>query len=197
QAGIPGTGAGQFTTPTSVAVDSSKGKSSGTLYVGDSSNNVVSKFNASGKFVSTIDGSGTPQGHFVSLVAIAVDQNGTLWTADAGTGMIAQFNQNGVFLGEWSDPSGSPSAIAVDSARGAVYLITFGTTERFTFTGGGRTTIDTGQNGGGRALALDPLTGDLYVDRGNSVSVFDSTGTLVDTLFSLGATTNSQGVAYW
>src|SRR5262249_11523869 len=119
---------------------------------------------------------------------------GRLWTADAGTGTIAQFNQNGAFLGEWSDPSGTPSAIAVDAARGAVYLITFGTTERFTFTGGDRTLIDSNS---ARALAIDPLTGNLYVDHGNNVSVYNSDGVLIDTLFSLGATTNSQGVAYW
>ena len=194
QAGIPGTGAGQFTIPTSVAVDSSMGPTRGDLYVGDVSNNVVQKFSPAGKYLSTIDGSGTSQGHFVSLAAVAVDQNGTLWTADAGSGSIAQFSKNGTFLGEWNDPSGGPSAIAVDASHGAVYLLTFGTTERFTFTGGGRTTIDSNS---ARALAVDPQTGNLYVDHGNNVSVYDSTGALIDTLFSLGATTNSQGVAYY
>src|SRR5262249_2457145 len=194
QAGNPGTGAGQFTTPTSVAVDSSIGSTRGDLYVGDVSNNVVQKFSPGGKYLATIDGSGTPEGHFVSLAAIAVDQNGTLWTADAGNGSVAQFNKNGTFLGEWIDPSGSPSAIAVDANHGAVYLITLGTTERFTFTGGGRTTIDSNF---ASALALDPQTGNLYVDHGNNVSIYDSTGALIDTLFSLGGTTTSQGLAYY
>jgi streptogramin lyase len=194
QAGVPGTGAGQFSNPTSVAVDSSSGPSRGDVYVGDASNNVVQKFTSSGKYRSTIDGSSTSQGRFFSLAGVAVDQSGNLWTADAGSGNIAQFNPNGTFLGEWNDPSGTPRAIAVDSMHGAVYLITFGTTERFTFTGGARTTIDSGS---GRALALDPQTGNLYVDHGADVAVYDSTGALVDKLFSLGTTTNSQGLAYF
>ena len=193
QAGLPGAGAGQFTTPTSVAVDSSKGSSRGNVYVGDAGTNVVQKFTASGKYLSTIDGSNTTQGHFVSLAGVAVDQNGNLWTVDAGTGNVAQFNEAGTFLGEWNDPSGSPGAIAVDATRGAVYLITFGTTERFTFTGGGRTAIDSNS---ATALALDPQTGNLYVDHGANVAIYNQTGALIDTLFSLGPTTNSQGVAY-
>ena len=123
QAGIAGAGAGQFSIPTSVAVDSSKGPSKGNVYVGDAGNNVVQKFTSGGKYLSTIDGSTTPQGHFVSLAGVAVDQNGTLWIADAGTGNVAQFNAAGTFLGEWNDPSGSPRAIAVDATHGAVYLI--------------------------------------------------------------------------
>src|SRR4029077_2126586 len=195
QAGIVGSGAGQFSNPTSIAVDSSKGSSKGSVYVGDAGNNVVQKFTSGGKYVSTIDGSSTSQGHFVALAGVAVDQNGTLWVADAGTGNVLQFNAAGTFLGEWNDPSGSPLAIAVDATHGAVYLISGnGATERFTLTGGSQTTIDPGS---GTALGLDPQTGNLYVDHGNSVVVYDSAGHQVDTLFSLGAATTSQGLAYY
>ena len=105
----------------------------------------------------------------------------------------SQFNAAGTFLGEWNDPSGL-RAIAVDATHGAVYLISGnGATERFTLTGGAETTIDPGS---GTALGLDPKTGNLYVDHGNDVVVYDPTGHQIDTLFSLGATTNSQGLAY-
>jgi hypothetical protein len=111
QAGIPGSGAGQFTTPTSVAVDSSKGPTKGTVYVGDAGTNVVQVFNSSGKYLATIDGSSTSQGNFVSLAGVAVDQNGFL-DHRAGNGSVAQFNKSGVFLGEGTDPAGYPPAIA-------------------------------------------------------------------------------------
>ena len=67
QAGIPGSAPGQFQNPTSVAVDNSKSKSKGNVYVGDAGNNVVLKFNSSGKFLSTINGTGgtNGQGPFV------------------------------------------------------------------------------------------------------------------------------------
>ena len=57
QAGIVGSGAGQFSNPTSIAVDSSGGPSAGDVYVGDVANNVVQKFDADGNFLATIDGS--------------------------------------------------------------------------------------------------------------------------------------------
>ena len=69
QAGIPGSGPGQFQNPTSVAVDNSKGKSKGSVYVGDAGNNVVTKFNSSGKPVLTINGTTATQGHFRAWVA--------------------------------------------------------------------------------------------------------------------------------
>jgi hypothetical protein len=195
QAGIAGSGPGQFSLPTSIAVGNvSGGPSASKVFVGDAGNNVVLKFDAAGNFLSTIDGSTTPQGHFVSLAGVAVDRSGNLWTADAGTGNVDEFDPKGKFLQQWASPSFSIRAIAVDAARNAVYLMNGGgTTERFTLTGGGQTTIDSGS---GTALALDQQTGNLYVDHGNDVAVYDPTGTRIDTLFSLGATTNSQGLAF-
>jgi sugar lactone lactonase YvrE len=198
RAGIPGSGPGQLSLPTSIAFSNvSGGASASKVFVGDAGNNVVVKFDANGVFISTIDGSTTPQGHFVSLAGVAVDQSGNLWTADAGTGNVDEFDPKGKFLQQWASPSGSMRAIAVDATHNAVYLMNGGgTTERFTLTGGGQTTIDSGS---GTALALDPQTGNLYVDHGHDVAVYDPTGTRIDTLFSLGrgSTTNSQGLAFW
>ena len=192
RAGVAGAGAGQFANPTSVAVDNS-GRTAGDVYIGDAGNNVVEKFGPRGVYLSTIDGSSTPQGHFVSLAGVAVDQSGNLWTADSSTANVDEFDNMGKSLQQWNDPSGSIQAIAVDSANNAVYLINGGgTTERFTLTGGGETTIDSGS---GVALGLDPQTGNLYVDHGSDVAVYGPAGTRIDNLFSLGSTTSSQGLA--
>src|SRR5262249_5510454 len=53
-----------------------------------------------------------------------------------------------------------------------------------------------GFSASGTALALDPKTWNLYVDHGSDVAMYDPTGIRIDTLFSLGVTTNSQGLAY-
>src|SRR5262245_57392192 len=193
RAGIAGSGAGQFSNPTSIAFGNVTGPSANKVFVGDAGNNVVLIFDANGNFLSSIDGSTTPQGHFVSLAGVAVDASGNLWTADSGTGNVDEFDPKGKFLRQWSDPSGTPQAIAVDAPHNAVYLLTFGTTGRFTLTGGGQTTIDSGS---GTALALDPQFGNLYVDHGHDVAVYDPTGTRIDTLLSLGVNTNSQGLAF-
>jgi hypothetical protein len=192
QAGVAGSGAGQFALPTSVAVDAYGRKSE--VYIGDAGNNVVQKFNRFGKYLTTIDGSAAPQGHFVGLVGVAVDQSSQLWTADAGTGNVDEFDSAGNFLQEWS-PGISIQAIAVDAVHDAVYLIDgSGETVRFTLGGGNQTTIDAGS---GVALAVDPETGDLYVAHGGDVAVYDATGTRIDSLFSLGATTDPGGLAYY
>src|SRR5262245_32126296 len=217
QAGIPGSGPGQFSNPTSIAVGNSGGPSAGKVFVGDAGNNVVEKFDANGSFISTIDGTTTPQGHFQSLVGVSVDQAGNLWTADAGTSNIDEFNAKGAFVQQWTDTHGPPSAIAVDSANGAVYVtISFPSapagvassgapiTERWTLTGEPKGQVDrptflAESKGFGSALALDPATGNLYVDHNGSsladVAVYDRNGVQVDDL-SLPSTSNSEGLAF-
>jgi DNA-binding beta-propeller fold protein YncE len=216
QAGIPGSGPGQFANPTSIAVGASGGPAAGKVFVGDAGNNVVLKFDASGSFIATIDGTSSPQGHFQSLVGVSLDQAGNLWTADAGTTNIDEFNAKGAFVRQWTDTHGPPSAIAVDSANGAVYVMISSPTaptvassgapitERWTLTGQPKGQIDRPtflalSRGSGSALALDPATGNLYVDHNGSsladVAVYDRNGVQVDDL-SLPSTSNSLGLAF-
>src|SRR5262249_32721008 len=61
-----------------------------------------------------------------------------------------------------------------------------------TLTGANETVID---NGTGVALGLDQRAGNLYVDHGGDIAVYDKTGTQVDSI-SLAPTTNSQGLAF-
>jgi len=201
QAGIAGPGGGQLSNPTSIAVDTTKrGPSSGDLYVGDAGNNVVVKFAANGKYLATIDGSTTPQGPFTGIGGVAVDQSGNLWVADRTTNNVTQFDGAGNFVQQWNDGFFSQTiGIAVDATNDAVYLLDdLGATQRFTLNGGDQTTIDQSTTlifSAGLALALDPATGNLYVDHGDHVVVYDRTATQIDTL-SLGATINSQGLAF-
>src|SRR5262249_58407939 len=107
-----------------------------------------------------MDGSTPRKGHFVSLGGVAVDQSGNLWTADTGTGNVDEFDPKGKFLQQWTSPTGSIRAIAVDAAHNAVYLMNGGgTTERFTLTGGGPTTDP---NGLGTAAPAHPPTRDPH-----------------------------------
>ncbi|HEY8516215.1 MAG TPA: hypothetical protein VIS07_11935 [Candidatus Binatia bacterium] len=193
--GIPGSGPGQFEVPAFIAVDNSNSPSRRSVYVGDAGTNVVQKFSPAGKLLATIDGSNTPQGSFGVLVGVAVDQSGNLWVADAASGTVIQFDHAGNFLQQWTTTSFGIQAIAVDSANDAVYLINFsGATERFSLTGGPATPVDPGP---GTALAIDPKTGNLYVDLGDAVAIYAPTGELIDELFSLRGATNSRGLAYW
>jgi hypothetical protein len=198
--GIPGSGPGQFSNPTSIAVGTAPHSTRGVVYVGDVANNVVSVFGPNGRFKSSIDGSTTPQGGFSALVGVAVDQSNNLWTADGNSDNISEFDAAGNFLQQWTDPFGATVAITVDSTHGFVHLIRgSGETERFTLTG-----ANTGANNSefvtdpvaGVALGLDPGTGNVFSDHGGDVAVHDPDGNLLQTL-SLGTTTNSQGLAFY
>jgi hypothetical protein len=197
-AGIAGSGAGQFSNPNSIAVDSSSSPSAGNVYVGDQSNNVVSKFNEFGQLLAVITGAGTPQGGFQSLSGVAVDQSGNLWTIDSSTNNVDEFSPTGAFIQQWNDSKGSPGSIAVDSVDGTVYLRTFSQTTAWTLNGTFKSVVDSGgpTGAGGTALSLDPSTGNVYVDHGSDVAMYDHNGTPIDNLWSIGSTTNSQGLAF-
>ena len=53
QVGIPGSSAGQFTTPQFIEVDNSTGPSAGDVYVADTADSVVQKFDPSGQLISS------------------------------------------------------------------------------------------------------------------------------------------------
>jgi DNA-binding beta-propeller fold protein YncE len=77
QAGIAGTGAGQFTSPIFIAVDNSGGPSSGDVYVADTAHNIVQKFDPSGNLITSwgTEGAMTYSG---GIAGIAVTTNGKL-----------------------------------------------------------------------------------------------------------------------
>lgn len=68
--GSKGTGDGQFNEPWGIAVDSS-----GNVYVTDTSNNCIQKFDASGTFISKWGSSGSGDGQFNELRGVC----GFIW----------------------------------------------------------------------------------------------------------------------
>jgi DNA-binding beta-propeller fold protein YncE len=106
-----------FEEPNGVAVDRS-----GNVYVADTGNSRIQKFNASGGFLSKRIGGG--EGQF-SPFGIAVDSRGNYYVA--GKSCILKFNESGGLLAKWGS-SGTDKGqfsqlfgVAVDS-RGNVYV---------------------------------------------------------------------------
>ncbi len=107
QAGLSGTGAGEFEAPVFVAVDNSNeasDPSKGDVYVGDTSDNVVSKFTADGALVESwgtkgqLTGSTTGAGAFGSLAGVVVGATGMLDVLNTGSEMF-EFDPDGTFTG--------------------------------------------------------------------------------------------------
>ena len=82
-----GRGAGYFENPSDLAVDPRNRD----LYVVDTGNNRVQRFNRDGAFLSEFGGMGAGQGQFNQPQGIAVDREGYVYVADSNNNRIQKF----------------------------------------------------------------------------------------------------------
>jgi DNA-binding beta-propeller fold protein YncE len=97
--GERGTGPGRFIKPAGLAVDSD-----GNLYVADSGNHRVQKFDSEGGFVAELGSLGDGQGEFNEPWGLAVDSEGNLYVADTWNNRIQKFDHDLNFLMQWGQP---------------------------------------------------------------------------------------------
>jgi DNA-binding beta-propeller fold protein YncE len=142
--GGKGTGEGQFSEPSGVAVN----EASGDVYVVDEGNNRVELFDSHGTYIGQFngsgllpgEGSGAPTGQFLSPDGIVVDNscvlhkpeplqglacersdpsNGDVYVLDAGHAVIDKFSATGAYIGQFTGASSGSfralTGVAVDS----------------------------------------------------------------------------------
>jgi hypothetical protein len=178
QAGVSGSGAGQFTTPMFIAVDNSAGSSAGDVYVGDTGDNLVTKFDASGNLVSSygddtpangqLSGKNATGGPFTAMAGITLDTSGNLSVYDPNTQDWFTFGQDGtanptITVGRATTNAG----IGVDPNGNLYKVIGLGEVEQFSASGSeiGPVNITAAATG----FAIDPTTNDVYVDTGGQI----------------------------
>jgi subtilisin family serine protease/sugar lactone lactonase YvrE len=121
-----GTGVGQFSYPTGIAVDFA-----GNVWV--AAGDRVQKFDAEGKYLTKFGSAGSGNGQFSLLDGIAVDAEGKVWAVDWGNGRIQGFNSKGEYFAQFgSAGKGSgqfthPTGIAADSSGNLWVVDTGGT----------------------------------------------------------------------
>jgi hypothetical protein len=133
-----GSGTNTLGLPVGIAVDNSTGASGGSVYIGDSVNKRVEKFNAAGNFLlmfgkgvnQTSGGdicprlgfpadvcqagtAGSGQGQFTNPRFIAVDwtsgpSSGSVYVLDPATQLIQKFSPSGNLITSWPSPAGGP-----------------------------------------------------------------------------------------
>ena len=91
--GTKGSENGQFKEPAGVAVDPE-----GNVWVADTYNYRVQKFNSKGEFLLKFGTKGTGNGQFNQPWGIATDPSGNVWVADTFNYRVQKFNSKGEFL---------------------------------------------------------------------------------------------------
>lgn len=106
-----------FNTPDGLALDPQ-----GNLYVTDSGNHRIQKFDSDGRFITTWGGKGNDDGQFdcQDICMVAVDGQGYVYITDNNNARVQKFDSNGKFLAKWGsfgDGDGQfngPFGLAVD-----------------------------------------------------------------------------------
>ena len=127
--GEPGALEGQFSFPKGLAIDSE-----GNVYVVDSQNHRVQKFDSEGEFITEWGSSGEAEGQFSEPWGIAVDGDDNVYVADTWNHRLQKFTADGEFVTYWGvfqdtggellEPQGmfyGPRDIAIDD-EGNLYV---------------------------------------------------------------------------
>ena len=114
QFGSTGTGDGQFTSPCGIARDSANN-----IYVVDSGNNRVMRFNSAGNYVDQFGSLGTGNGQFSIPYGIVIDSTDTIFILDTGNNRVQKFDSSSSFnyISQFTVSSTQTAmAIAIDSS---------------------------------------------------------------------------------
>jgi DNA-binding beta-propeller fold protein YncE len=113
-AGPPGSGVpgSSFNRPTDVAWDKN-----GNIYIADGigNNNRIAKFDREGRFIRHWGSTGSGQGQFTGIKALAIDAQGNVYAADAGNKRVQVFDADGNFKSEFGNV-GTPLAMCITRA---------------------------------------------------------------------------------
>lgn len=175
--------------PFDVATDSS-----GDIYVADSGNDRIVKFDPSGNYSMQFGMSGKYDGQFMDPRGVAVDKSGNIYVADTINNRIEKFDPIGKFIlkfGSYGIDNGQfhgPYSVAVDKS-GFVYVVDIGNAriEKFDSTGNFILQFGTRGQGKGELDGIERIvvdnSGYLYVTSTyQGVQKFDDHGNFVQAI---------------
>ena len=150
-----------------VAVDSA-GKN---VYVVDTYNHRIQKFNSDGTFIAKWGNNGKAEGQFSYPAGVAVDSAGNVYVAETYNNRIQKFDSNGTFIANWYvGPKYHPNGVAVDSTRN-VYVADYETNILQEFNSDGGLIATLGSGGSGNATLGSGGSGNGLFEAPSSVAV--------------------------
>jgi DNA-binding beta-propeller fold protein YncE len=93
----------------------------GFIFVVDSGNHRIQKFDTNGTFIATIGTLGSNNGEFNAPHGIAIDKYFNVYVTDRNNARVQKFSLDLTWIQSWS-VSGDPRGIACDSSRNSVYV---------------------------------------------------------------------------
>jgi len=178
---------GLFEWPYGIAVDNE-----GNVYVTDTNNNRIQKFNATGSFITNWGVWGYGDGQFWCPISISVDNEGNVYVADWSNYRIQKFNTTGSFITKWGgEGSGDgkfnkPYGVAVDSEEN-VYVADYYNHRIQKFNATGAFILKWGSYGADDGLFNHPTgvavdnEGNVYVSdtENHRIQKFNATGSFI------------------
>jgi tetratricopeptide (TPR) repeat protein/streptogramin lyase len=147
------------------------------VYIVDSGNHRIQKFDSTGIFQTKWGSEGEEDGEFDGPLGITVDSIGYVYVTDSGNHRIQKFDSNGNFITQWGSEGTvdgeftSPGGIAVDSI-GYVYVADSGNDRIQKFDSNGNFITQWGSEGTGDGKLNGPT--DISIDSKGYVYVADS-----------------------
>lgn len=166
----------------------------GNIYVADSGNDRIVKFDPKGNYLSQFGISGKNDGQFMDPRGVAVDNVGNIYVADTENNRIQKFDSSGKFLFQFgsfgSDDAQfhGPYSVAVDKS-GFVYVADVGNARIEKFDSSGNFVLEFGTRGqdngefdGIERIAVND-SGYLYITSFyQGVQIFDENGNYMKTI---------------
>ncbi len=191
--GQEGVDEGEFSSPTGITLDKD-----GNLYVADTDNHSIQKFDKTGKFVARWGGEPSSQeGNFYYPRGLAVGANDAVYVADSGNNRVQKFDLDGNVMQAWGKFGFAwrgadmgkfdvPWGVATDQ-EGNLYVSDTSNARIQKFKADGTPLVKWGRDGSfdgafffPRGVAVD-FVGNIYVaDEGNNrVQKFDARGSFL------------------
>src|SRR3989454_902885 len=185
----------------------------GNVYVVDTGNCRVQKFDNAGNFVHLWGMFGTAPSNFQNPTGVAVDDKGVVYVCDTNNHRVQRFDAKmGSYLSKWGRQGGgegqfnAPWGVAVDNTRGYVYVVASANfrIQKFDRSGevgmaGGSFGKADGQLYFARGIAVDESDGAVFiVDMGNHrVQKFDTSTNFLPQLLAKWGTKGQEPGQFW
>lgn len=176
-----------FNVPVGVTVDPQ-----GTIYVMDTENTRVQKFDSDGEFILMWGSPGSDKGQFGIRLQdegrLALDQQGNVYVLDDSNFRVQKFDSNGNYLTQWGTKGNEegqfaePSDIAIDQQNN-IYIVDYLNRVVQKFDEDGNLLLRWGSSGnkdgefeGIYSVAIDPAGNVLVAEESGRIQKFDSNG---------------------